>query len=97
MDTGWSSSRNLAFYAMSDGHGESFAVPRATAEGAEVALPIGSYTSAPGDNLDPPDVDTDTPGHPPAIGTDPRGRPAPRLAPEERAELQPRNWQPGLA
>ena len=40
---------------------------------------------------------TDTPGHPPAIGTDPHGRPSPRLAPEECAELQPRNWQPGLA
>ena len=76
---------------MWDGHGESFAVPRATPKkGAEVALPIGSYTSA-------PDVGTDTPGHPPVIGTDPHGRPAPRLAPEECAELQPRNWQPGLA
>ena len=45
----------LAFYAMWDGHGESFAVPRATRNSAEVALPIGSYTSA-------PDVGTDTPG-----------------------------------
>ena len=46
---------------MWDGHGESFAVPRATSAGVEVALPIGSYTSAPGDNLDPSDVGTDTP------------------------------------
>ena len=87
----------LAFYAMWDGHGESFVVPRATSGGAEVALPIGSYTSAPGDNLDPPDVGTDIPGHPPATGTDPRCRPAPWPAPEERAELQPSDWQPGLA
>ena len=66
-------------------------------KGAEVALPSGSYTSAPGDNLDPPGVGTDTPDHPPAIGTDPHSRPAPRLAPEECAELQPRHWQPGHA
>ena len=35
----------------------------------EVALLIGSYTSA-------PDVGTDAPGHPPAIGTDPHSKPA---------------------
>ena len=80
----------LAYYAMWDGHEESFAVPRATPKGAEVALPIGSYTSA-------PDVGTDTPNHPSATMTDPHGRPAPRLASLKRAELQLRNWQPGLA
>ena len=37
-----------------DGHGESFRGPRATfSAGAEVALPISRYISAPGDNLDP--------------------------------------------
>ena len=45
----------LAFYALWDGHSESFVVPRATT-GAEVALPIGSYTSAPVDNLDPQEM-----------------------------------------
>ena len=79
----------LAFYAMCDGHGYP--------GGAEVALPIGSYTSAPGDNLDPPDVGTDIPGLPPATVADPRCRPAPCPAPEERDELQPSDWQPSLA
>ena len=63
-------------------------MPRATPKGAEAPLPSGSYTSA-------PDVGTDTPGHPPAIGTDSHSKPA--LASEECAELQPRDWQPGLA
>ena len=43
----------LAFYALWDGHGESFVVPRAATGVAEVALPIGSYASAPVDNSDP--------------------------------------------
>ena len=43
---------------------------RATPPGAEVALPIGSYTSAPNDTFHTSDVGTDTPGHPSAIGTD---------------------------
>ena len=37
----------LAYYAMWDGHGENFMVPRATFKGAEASLPSGSYTSAP--------------------------------------------------
>ena len=36
----------LAFYALWDGYGESFVVPRAATGVAEVALPIGSYASA---------------------------------------------------
>ena len=39
---------------------------------------------------------TDTPGHPSAIGTDSHSKPA-QLASEECSELQPRDWQPGLA
>ena len=38
------------------------------------------------------DVGTDTPGHLPAIGTDSYSKPA-----QQAPELQPRNWQPGLA
>ena len=45
----------LAYYAMWDGHGESFAVPRATPKGAEASLPSGSYTSAPKGGTDAPD------------------------------------------
>ena len=78
----------LAYYAMWDGHGESFAVPRATSKGAEASLPSGSYTSA-------PDVGTDTPGHPSALRTDSHGKP--EVTSEEFPELQPRDWQPGLA
>ena len=44
----------LAYYAMWDGHGESFAVPRATSKGAEASLPSGSYTSAPKFGTDAP-------------------------------------------
>ena len=43
----------LAFYALWDGHGESFVVPRAAEGVTDVALPIGSYASAPVDNSDP--------------------------------------------
>ena len=84
MDTGWSSYRKFAYYAMWDGHGESFAVPR----GAEASLPSGSYTSA-------PDVGTDTPGHPLALRTDAHSKP--EVASEECPELLLRDWQPGLA
>ena len=87
----------LAFYALWDGHGESFVVPRATTGVAEVALLIGSYASAPVDNLDPQDSGTDITGLPPTTVTDPSCRPAPSPAPEERVELQRGDWQPSLA
>ena len=87
----------LAFYALWDGHGESFVVPRATTGGVEVALAIGSYTSAPGENLNRQEVGTDITGFPPATVTDLRCRPAPCPACEKRVELQPGDWQSSLA
>ena len=78
----------LAYYAMWDGHGERFAVPRATSKGAEASLPSGSYTSA-------PDMGTDTPGHPSAFRTDAHSKP--EVASEECPELLLHDWLPGLA
>ena len=78
----------LAYYAMWDGHGECFAVARATSKGAEASLPSGSYTSA-------PDMGTDTPGHPSAFRTDAHSKP--EVASEGCPELLLRDWLPGLA
>ena len=69
----------LAFYALWDGHGESFVVPRAATGVAEVALPIGSYASAPVDNSDPQVSGTGITGLPPATVTDPSCLPPVRL------------------
>ena len=63
-------------------------MPRATSKGAEASLPSGSYTSA-------PNVGTDTPGHLSALRTDSHSKP--EVTSEECSELQPRDWQPGLA
>ena len=40
---------------MWNGHGESFAVPRATPKGVEASLPSGSYTSTPKGGTNAPD------------------------------------------
>ena len=77
----------LAYYAMWDGHGESFAVPRATPTGAEASLPSGSYTSAPKGGTDAPDPS-------PALALD--AREEPEVTSAESPELQQGDGQPNL-
>ena len=75
----------LAYYAMWDGHGESFAVPRATPKGAEASLPSGSYTSAPRGGTDAPDPSS-------ALALD--AREEPEVTSAESLELQQLDGQP---
>ena len=81
----------LAFFALWDGTGDAFLVPRAKVSSPEAALPSGSYAS------EPAVTPADSLGTRPVTAADLAGPPSPRTEIKHKAydpQYESSDWQP---